>query len=247
MRILRIAIVPALVSVLIGVLTGCGHRGSMHALPPTAGAGNGNVLGAVRKPRTINEAAYPNAVIADTPLAFYRLNDAGSTMSDSGANGLNGSYGTSVGHNAGSLVPNTIDPAAAFPGGAWSANAIGTVAHSTTLQPANIALEAWVSEKSVNSGGYVDLVSYGPQSAGQAYSLQLSPTNTISGFVAVTNSPGYSQFTGSTVLTPGTAYHVVLAYDGTAPKLYVNGKLETGTADGATSGGALGYGGVGTT
>lgn len=240
--------VPILCGILLfAAATGCGHRGAMHVLPPGSGPG-ANGAAHHRKPATINEAAYPNAVIHDNPIAFYRLDDSGSTLTDYGPNGLSGSYGSTVTHGAGSLVPNTIDPAASFPGGAWSANALVTVAHNTTLQPSNITIEAWISEQAANSsGGYIDLVSYGPQNSGQAYSLQLSPSNTLSAYVAAVNTPGYSQLVGNTVLTPGTAYHVVMTYDGTAPKIYINAVAETGTAYGASTGGNISYAGVGTT
>ncbi|MEA2689256.1 MAG: hypothetical protein QOD51_1863, partial [Candidatus Eremiobacteraeota bacterium] len=212
----------------------------MHALPPTAGASNGGgVTGIGRKPRTINEAAYPNAVLLDHPVAFYRLDDTGTTMADAGPNLLNGTYGSAATHGAGSLVPNTIDPATGFPGGAWSATKIATVAQSSTLQPANVTVEAWVSEQAANSSGFIDLVSYGSQT-GQGYALQLTPSNTVSWYMTTTGGSSYAP--GSTVLTPGSSYHIVATYDGVNAKVYVNGVL-----DGSSTGGsAITYAGIGT-
>jgi hypothetical protein len=230
-----------LVSASVVALAACGHRGgALHALPPGAGASNGGgTTGAARKPRTINEAAYPNAVLADHPVAFYRLDDTGTTMADAGTNGLNGTYGSAVTHGAGSLVPNTIDPGTGFNGGAWSATKIATVAQSSTLQPANVSIEAWVSEKSINSAGFIDLVSYGSQS-GQGYTLQLTTSNTLSLYLSTTG--GSSYVAATTVLTPGSAYHVVATYDGANAKIYINGTLE-GTSTGGT---AISYAGIGT-
>jgi hypothetical protein len=222
-------------------LASCGHRGgALHALPPGAGAANGGgTAGTARKPRTINEAAYPNAVLTDHPVAFYRLDDTGTTMADAGTNGLNGTYGSAVTHGAGSLVPNTIDPGTGFNGGAWSATKIATVAQSSTLQPTNVSIEAWVSEKTVNSAGFIDLLSYGSQT-GQGYTLQLTTSNTLSLYLTTTGGSAY--VAGTTVLTPGSAYHVVATYDGANAKIYINGTLE-GTSTGGT---AISYAGIGT-
>lgn len=221
------------------MLAACGHGQASHLLPRGAGPSSGGVTGAHRKPRTINEAAYPNAVLADHPAAFYRLDDAGTTMSDAGPNSLTGTFGSAVAHGAGSLVPNTIDPAAGFAGGSWSATKIATVGQSSTLQPAAVSVEVWLSELSVNSGGFIDVVSYGTQS-GQAYTLQLTPSNTLSWYQTTTSGSLYTA--GSTVLTPGSAYHVVATYDGANAKIYVNGVL-----DGSAGGGAsLSYAGIGT-
>lgn len=240
MRIGRLFLTSALLSASIVAFASCGHRGSaLHALPPGAGASNGGPAGAARKPRTINEAAYPNAVLTDHPVAFYRLDDTSTTMADAGPNGLNGTYGSAVTHNAGSLVPNTIDPGSGFPGGAWSATKIATVAQSSTLQPANVSVEAWVSEQAANSSGYIDLVSYGSQS-GQGYALQLTPSNTVSWYLNTTGG-GSMYVGGTTVLTPGSAYHIVATYDGSSAKIYVNGALE-GTS---TGGAAISYVGIG--
>lgn len=247
MRIARWLGAPLLVSASLFVLSGCGHGRAVHALPPTAnGATAGGPAAGHRKPRTINEAAYPNAVLTDHPIAFYRLDDTGSSMVDASGNALTGTYGSAVTRGAGSLVPNTIDPAASFPGGAWSANSIATVPHNTTLQPSSLTIEAWINEQAANSSGWIDLVSYGPQSGGQAYSLQISPTNTLSGYVANSSSSGSSQYVGTIVLTPGSSYHVVMVYDGTTPKVYINGKLDTGGTTYGSSG-AISYAGVGTT
>jgi Concanavalin A-like lectin/glucanases superfamily len=216
-------------------LAGCGGRHSaLSVLPRDQSA-------AQRHPRTIVEAAYPNAIAADSPLAYYRLDDTGSTLADSSANALNGTYGSSVTHGATGLVPTNSDAAATFPGGTWSANGIATVATSTTLQPSNVTVEAWVKETTANSGGYIDLVSYGPQSGGQAWSLQITPSNTVSAWILTAAGGVYVE--GSTVLSTGTAYQIACSWDGTNLRLYVNGALEAST----TGSGSISYTGVGTT
>jgi hypothetical protein len=244
MRIIRTIFVFALAPALAAALASCGHgHGGAHLLPQTKGGGaGGGAAGNHRHVRTINEAAYPNAVLSDHPAAFYRLDDTGSTMSDAGGNGLNGSYGSSVVRNASGLVPNTIDPAATFPGGSWSANAIATVPQNSTLQPSAVSVEAWVDENVANSTGTIDLVSYGSQTGGQGYTLQISPSNTIEWFMTTSGGAGNVDLVGTTVLSPGASYHVVATYDGSNAKIYVNGVLDASS----TGGSAITYAGIGT-
>ncbi len=236
MRYARVLTAAAVGFAFAAALGGCGGRHAATSVLPA-----GTIAGNARAPRTIVEAAYPNAVLADSPIAYYRLDDTGSTLTDSSSNAINGSYGSSVTHGATSLVTTNSDAAATFPGGSWSANGIATVAKNTTLQPANVTVEAWVKEAATNSGGFIDLVSYGPQSSGQAWSVQVTPSNTFSFFVLYGSSSAYVG--GTTVLTAGTVYHVAASYDGTTARLYVNGQLEA-TASGS---GSISYSGVGTT
>jgi len=226
-------------------LAGCGHgHGAAHLLPQSSrgGSGAGGAAANHRHVRTINEAAYPNAVLADGPAAFYRLDDSGSTMTDAGSHGLNGTYGSSVVRNATGLVPNTIDPAATFPGGSWSANAIATVPQNSLLQPSSVSVEAWVDEAAANSVGTIDLVSYGSLSGGQGYTLQISPSNTIEWYMTTSGGAGNVDLVGTTVLTPGASYHVVATYDGSNAKIYVNGVLDASSSGGSP----ITYAGIGT-
>ena len=202
----------------------------MHALPPSA-AGSSHAV----KPQTISEASYPAAVLGDSPLAYYRLDDTGSTLSDASPHGIAGAYGSAVQHNIPSLVSNNIDPAAQFPGGTWSASGIATVAHNATLQPSSaVSVEAWIWLKNPDSGR-VDVVSYGDQTLGASYALSIQATHSL--LFTVATSVGTYSATGGTVLTPGTAYHVVGVYDGSAVKLYVNSVLDGS----ATASGTLSY------
>lgn len=179
-------------------------------------------------------------MLADAPVAYYRLDDSGSTMADTTSNALNGSYGSAVVRNRPGLIASNSNAAAGFPGGAYSATGIATVPKNATLQPAAVSIECWVNETTANSGGFIDLVSYGPQSGGQAWAVQITPTNTFSGYVDIGSTQLY--IAGTTVLSTGTAYQAVLTYDGTTARLFVNGALE-GTANGA---GSVNYANVGT-
>jgi hypothetical protein len=179
--------------------------------------------------------------MSDTPVAYYRLDDAGSAMYDATNNRLNGAYGTGITKRTTSLVSNTADPSASFPGGTWSANSIATVPPNALLKPNAVSVEGWVKETAANSGGILDLVSFGPES-GAGYALQISATNTLAFTVRTTGTPATVTVSGSTVLTAGTVYHVVATFDGETAKLYLNG-----TVDGSSVGtGNVNYAGTGT-
>ncbi len=174
--------------------------------------------------------AYAQAVMADLPLAYYRLDDAGTVMYDATNNRVNGSYGSGITKRASSLVPNTSNAAATFPSGAWSAASIATVPQNALLQPAAVTVEAWIKEQTTNTtGDNIDFVSYGSQTGGRAYGLTLMSTNAVKLYIGVAGSS--ISAIGGTVLTPGTVYHVVGTYDGSSvAKIYVNGNLDGSTA-----------------
>src|SRR5215831_14920886 len=63
-------------------------------------------------------SAYSSAVLADHPVAYYRLGEtSGTTAVDSSGNGSNGTYvgGVALGQ-PGALLPGDTDPAAGFNG-----------------------------------------------------------------------------------------------------------------------------------
>ena len=76
------------------VLAGCGGGGA--AFRCTARNRSGLAAGSHRRkdmrPRDIT-AGYDTTVLNDSPLAFYRMNDATNTLTDAGPNALNGTYG----------------------------------------------------------------------------------------------------------------------------------------------------------
>ena len=210
---------------------GCGGHHASSVLPRNASS-------AARHTKTIAEAAYPNAVLADAPIAYYRLDDTSATMADSSPNHLDGTYGTSVVRGKPSLVATNADAAAGFPGGSYSAAGIATVPQSTTFQQQpNVTVEALINETSA-PGSIVELITYGP-SGGQPWSLRVSASNAITARVHTTT--GTFDVTGPTI-TPGTTYHVAMTYDGSAERLYVNGALAATT----TCTGSIDYSSVGT-
>jgi hypothetical protein len=184
---------------------------------------------------------YADTVMSDGPSAYYRLDDAGTTMYDATNNRVNGTYGSSITKRVTGLVGNTTDTAAGFPGGTVSSTNIATVPqNSSYLQPSSaISVEAWIKETTANSGQNVDVVSYGPQT-GRAYALEINASNQIK-WLVTTSGTSVGLVSGTT-LSSGTVYHVVATYDGTNAKIYINGNPDSSV----TGSGSISYSGIGT-
>ena len=185
--------------------------------------------------------SYASVVLADAPLAYYRLDEpAGATVAvDASPNQLDGSYGAGVTHGAPGLIAGDSDRAARFNGGNWSLDAIVAVPRSLTLEPtAAVSIELWL-QPFANNPDFATLIDYGDSA-----DIDHEPPY---GTIVFQNTLGTLLFTdgGSTDLDTVTqpalqhTYHYVQTYDGSALKLYVNGVLE---AEGQASGLLDGYG-----
>src|SRR5260370_40510163 len=88
----------ALAAVLAAGLVGCGHHSGLLPYPPAA-------HGVVNKASL--STAYFDAVLASGPIAYYRLDDTGTTALDSSPNHLDGTVGANVVKGGAGLVPST--------------------------------------------------------------------------------------------------------------------------------------------
>jgi hypothetical protein len=89
-------------------------------------------------------SAYSSAVLADHPVAYYRLGEtSGTTAVDSSGNGNNGTYvgGVALGQ-PGALLPGDTDPAAGFNGS--STYVLGPSAGALDFSGTQMTLEAWI-------------------------------------------------------------------------------------------------------
>jgi hypothetical protein len=187
-------------------------------------------------------AAYASAVLADSPEAYYRMDErSGTVMADSTPNHLNGVYGSGVTLGQTGLVPSSSDASPHFPGLEYTANDTALVPASAKLQvTSELSAEMVFEEDAVNPGtvddGYIDVVSYG-------WGLQITPTNTLELWLPTSNQN--LQVVGTTSIAAGKAHDVVATYDGTTARVYLDGQLEasamgTGSPSYAGAGGAAG-------
>jgi len=178
-------------------------------------------------------ASYVQAVLEDSPLAYYRLNDSNSTALDSSGNNLNGAVGSSVTTGSSALLTGDTAKSMTTPGTKTTAGEV-RVPETSKLQPSTaVSVEAWIKPSAI--GG--DIVDYGNDKSYEPYSIGVLTSGKIDGWVN-TSTTGHIYVTGGPTLSVNTVYHVVMTYDGTTLKAYVNGAL---AASGSASGTIANY------
>jgi RHS repeat-associated protein len=175
-------------------------------------------LSAVSQPLpSAPSGAYRSAVIADTPVSYWKLDEtSGSTATDE--------RGVSNGSTVGAVTLNSagIDGTAfAFDGLTGSVDLGGASALNLT---GALSLEAWVRPTSL---GNVNVVISRGGGANSNLQYLLDIEAGVPSFY-VGKGTGFFMATG-TPLATGAWAHVVGAYDGTTAQIYVNGLAGTPT------------------
>jgi hypothetical protein len=172
-------------------------------------------------------------VLADSPLAYYRMGEAsGTTLVDSSGNAHSGSYAGSPTLGAASLlVSDTVNKAVSFDG----VNDIATVGTATWLQQAVFTIEALVSPTSGDTFIGRRNTAVGTNNA---WALRLAVDYPSAGqnrlyAILLNTTVGSANLIAASSITLGSTYHVALTYDGTNAKIYVNGALDGTLAIGA--------------
>jgi hypothetical protein len=160
---------------------------------------------------------YGNAVLADAPIAYWRLGEAsGSTAADSSGHAATGSYVGGVTLGQPGALANDTNTAATFDGSTGNV----TVPDSAALRlNGSFSIEFWAK-----MGTFVHTW------PGLIYK---GPSGTANGYLVWYTSTGVMHFkrnnidvaTPSGALTSGAWHYFAITYDGTQLKWYVNGSL----------------------
>jgi hypothetical protein len=175
----------------------------------------------------ISASAYATAVLADSPLVWWRQGEAsGTVMVDSSGNGRNGTFAGTITHGVTSLLPTETDTATTY----VNSGAHGTIAYSSWMNNANVTAELWIKPTSTANNTLLGRTSSGGQwyvgTNSNKFRFAVSTNGTFGGMVNVDAPSTFST---------GTVYYVVGTYDGTTARLYVN-KVEAASAPVASMG-----------
>ena len=184
-----------------------------------------------------NSHVYSDVVVADSPVWYWRLNDASpaATAPNLGTAGTasNATYVGTPTYRTGQLLPgdttsNSFSPAGAstnnvrlsFPNAAYPASTVTTQTIEFWYQPTAAELAA---------GQHSILSNQSPQASGAALEFEIRLGGTTAGKIDFKADP--TRITNTASLVGGTAYYFVFTYDkAVGAKLYINGVLDGSNA-----------------
>lgn len=202
-----------------GLISGTPGTTGMHSVTITVTDRSG-ATDSVSFAWAVTATSYSSLVLADGPLGYWRLGEAGGpTATDSSGNGWHGTYqGSPVFSRIGALVGNS-DTAVGYNGVDTGMTAPD---RNDFVGRAPFTIEAWVRPTSL--GASSDYKTIARKYGGSGYWLWLNSSNGL-GFQRMSTS-GISRMSVGPLAT-GVWHHVVATYDGTTMRVYRNGVLRT--------------------
>jgi hypothetical protein len=164
---------------------------------------------------------YSATVLADHPVAYWRMDDTGSTMADISGNANNGRYaGIYTIGQPGAISGGST--AVAFDGQSGAAS----VMNSPSLQVNTVTIEAWIKKRSDTEYGVYVAKNVEPGGGAGSSWFELLNSHHNGQLEFRVTSDGAPAVVSNSTLALNTWYYVVATYDGAVAKLYVNGKLD---------------------
>ena len=170
---------------------------------------------------------YSAEVLADSPYGYWRQGEAsGTTMADASGNGRTGAYGHPDGFTAPTLGATSLlvgdsDTAATYTAGSHTA-------YYTTGNLTGSAASIELIYK--RSGGAGSGSRYALLGRGEQVQIYLTSGGVPRARVAAGGTTYETSTSGVSAINDGNAHHVVLSWNGTTLKLYVDGAEVASTA-----------------
>ena len=197
-------------------------------------------LGVVARPVTVPITRHARVVVADDPVAYWRLDEpSGSGVAVDAVGSFDGAYNPLAGtftYGAAPGLPRETDGAIGLTGGA-----VMSVPYALELNPTTgpWSVEAWVSPASLDPGHFRTVFSsmfnadFGNHVFGWNVYQHVAGVWTLNIFNGASSSTFVSDFAHNP-LVPGSWYHMVITDDRTTMRFYVNGILVGAAAHAST-------------
>lgn len=168
--------------------------------------------------------SYSATVLADAPVAYWRMAEmTGTTMADATNNANNGRYDGIVMLAQPGPLAGDGSTAVALDGATGTAR----VPSSSTLQVNWVTIELWINKRADSDYGvYVAKNVAGGGGVGSGWFQLLNDDHNGALQFRITGDVDPILVSKAT-LALNTWYYVVATYDGVAAKLYINGKLDS--------------------
>jgi len=166
---------------------------------------------------------YSATVLADGPVAYWRMDDTTSNMADSSGHANNGRYAGTYALGQTGAIAGDGNTAVGFDGQSGAASVVS----STTLQVNTVTIELWVNKRTdTEYGAYVVKNFEAGGGAGTGW-FELLNSHHDGRLEFRVTSDGVPTLVSSSTLALNTWYYVVATYDGAVAKFFVNGKLDS--------------------
>jgi RHS repeat-associated protein len=168
-------------------------------------------------PAAATTPSYSADVLADFPAAYWRLGDSigAGNLADSSGNGHSMSYSSVTLGRPGGVYGDSNTAA--------GLTASSSSAHATwSFSPSSFSAQVWFRSVTTPSTMRYLLSAYGSH-----YDVELGVTSSGTAIAGVKTSAGMQTKSGQYLLTDGAWHQLVMTYDGSTLKLYVDGALDS--------------------